>query len=1478
MLHSHSRLSLIKTALLLLVSVTSVCAQRLWIESAGLSQTWALGDTVDASIYIDTQGRSLTSVGLALSYDPRRLDVLNTSTHNVVEPFDLSPGLSGGIFTNDVSHASTQDARARFVFVTSQQSGSRQVILGRHRLAHVRWRVVGVAASTQISLVGGGPDGPVFTEIGIPGRAHGFLLSTAALSLQLSAAGFVPIGNVAIDSHQPWQQQLDRIHPYEHLTWHIDHNAGDLLHAQIVDDALHLRARPRVAGVGQVEYSAFDGEDEFLRGQFAVTVSPVSPMLALAPIAMDEDVRYQVTDPFLSTPPAGHQLQIEAGKGLVVQSESDGWSVSGEADWSGISFLTLRLLDSQLSLIDSVQVPVTVREVDDAPVLQREFESPLQAVQGADSWGPTLSELFDDADDDVTQMAFAASGDGIVSATIDQGRLRLHGLLVGRGTIELTLDDPTRAGDSGAHIQWSLPVDVQAQVEAPRFHPWNALMMTLEESVVRSWEQILVGGTDANLVISAQSSTHLVAQVHDDGLHITALSPGDGWISLQVRDPQGNASSAVLSVQIDAVAQSQDPVTDKPATTPDPASDAIGSSGTELGNVSDVVTPGPPQGAQEEGTTLDPISSDDPQTSDAVRAPQISLELPSQVRLTAGTTTDIDLPSALRGAAGAQVLWGATDGALVHVQVDEAGRLLLEAPETASGSDEVFIHVYLDQERVTVPLRVYVDVYVDVSATSLQIREIPSVRLPQGGSLQLTLADYLGQADGPVQWQVTPGQIVTASIQDSLLTIYAGLGRVGEEALVLTVSDGLQQAERLVQVVVESDQAAPLQIEMPTAVTLGPGETQDLDPESWVLAGQVDEWSLLQAPVNGSLSFESGLIRLHASHQATAGYLDFHLEASSGGTWVGVTLRAVVVVPPALRLQVPATQNLVAGQRQALLHLPSLVLETDGPVTWTIVEARRVTAIIDDEWLVVDAQHALPGRRVLQLQASTAARSEFVDLIVRIEAPQVSTSTWQVELTQGVGARLSLDGLVASSFDSLAWRVDDVGAGIETAWDATAGTLTVIAEESGSMTLEARLPSGLLVATSLLQVLLLEENDNPTEAESSPDVSVVAAWELATPVIDTPWQGQGLTIPLSSLLVTSSAPAGSLVWEARLLAGDGSARIDRDALHISANSRVTVWIRATDTTGIMHSMVLPVQIRELPAPRLEVSLAGSGLDLFVEISQPARGRLLLNEEEVEIDQHGYAHVPLGPGKHTISVSAIAESYGVQKIAQQQVAVFISDLTGGRVALSSGAAAVEIPVGSDGGVMLQQDPDGVLMILSETLRTSGVGLLLADPTGNREGPAQRPADLASAGVEWLGPAGWELVPSWRVTAPPVTSGHQDVYGHYDVYAPVFANGVYRRVETEGLSRTLKPVNAYPNPFNAETTLQFVTSSRDAVVDLTLYDALGQRVRYWQIHHPGGGGTVRWDGLDMHGRPVATGVYLLRMQTPIEQVVHKLLLLR
>ena len=1474
-MHGLSRLSLIKTTLLLLVSVTSVCAQRLWIESTAPAETLALGDTVDASIYIDTQGRSLTSVGLALSYDPRRLDVLNTSSSHLVEPFDRSPGLPGGIFTNEVSHASTDDARARFVLVTSQQSGSRQVISGQHRLAQVRWRVVGVAASTQISLVGGGPDGPVYTQMGIPGREHGFLLSTAALSLQLSAAGFVPIGHVTIDSQQPWQQRLDKIHPSEILTWHIDHDAEDLLQAQIIDGALHLRARPRAAGVAQVEYFAFDGEEEFLRGQFAVTVSAASPMLALAPIVMDEDARHQLADPFLLTPPAGHRLQIEAGKGLFVLAETDGWSVSGDVDWSGISFLTLRLLDAQLSLIDSVQVPVTVREVDDAPVFQRDLDTPLQALQGADSWGPTLAELFDDSDDDVMQMAISASGDSIVSVSIDQGRLRLYGLREGRGTIRLTLD-PIPGQESQLQDQWSLPVDVQAQVEAPRFHPWEALTMMPDESVIRSWEQILVSGADANLVILAQSSSHLVAQVHADGLHIIALGPGAGWISLQVRDPQGNTSSAVLSVQIDDMAHSPDPdpITDIPDVGQDPVSATAGS-GTGGGNVTDAAALDPTQGPQEEGAAVDPIS-DGPQSSDDVGAPQISLELPSQIRLTAGTTTGIDLPSALRGAASTQVLWGSTNGALVHVQVDAAGRLVLEAPETASGSDEVFIHVYLDQERVTVPLSVHVDALADASAPSLQILEIPAVRLPQGGSLELTLTDYLDHVDGPVQWQVTPGQIVTASIQDSILTIHAGPGRVGEEALVLSVSDGFHQVERLVQVVVETDQAALLQIEMPAVVTLGPGETQDLDPASWILAGQVDEWSLLQAPPNGSLSFESGLIRLSALPQATAGNLDFHLQASSGDSRVGVTLRAVVVLPPALRLQVPATQNLVAGQRQTLLHLPSLVLEADGPVTWTIVDARRVTATIDDEWLVVDAQDALPGRRVLQLQASTAARSEFVDLIVRIEAPQVTTSTWQVELTQGVGARLSLDGLVASSFDSLVWRVADVGAGVETAWDSTAGALTVIAEESGNVTLEARLPSGLLVAVSLLQVRLLEENDTSSAPESSPDVSVVATWDLVTPVIDSPWQGQDLTIPLSSLLVTSAPPVGSLLWEARLLAGDGSARIERDSLRISANSSVTVWIRAMDTARITHSMVLPVQIRELPAPRLEVSLAGSGLDLFVETSQPAQGRLLLNEEEVEIDQHGVAHVQLGPGEHTISIAAIAEAYGVQKIVQQQVTAFISGLNGGRLALPTGEAAVEIPVGSGGAVILQQDPEGVLVILSETFQTSGVGLLFADPLSSREGPAQRRTDVAAAGVEWLGPAGWEVVPSWRVAVPP-DGGNSRVGGYHDVYAPVFASGVYRRVETQGLSRTLNPVNAYPNPFNAETTLQFVTSLQ-AVVDLTLYDALGQRVRHWQLHHPGGVGTVHWNGLDMQGRPVATGVYLLGMRTPTEQVTHKLLLVR
>ncbi|MBZ0268926.1 DUF1565 domain-containing protein [bacterium] len=66
-------------------------------------------------------------------------------------------------------------------------------------------------------------------------------------------------------------------------------------------------------------------------------------------------------------------------------------------------------------------------------------------------------------------------------------------------------------------------------------------------------------------------------------------------------------------------------------------------------------------------------------------------------------------------------------------------------------------------------------------------------------------------------------------------------------------------------------------------------------------------------------------------------------------------------------------------------------------------------------------------------------------------------------------------------------------------------------------------------------------------------------------------------------------------------------------------------------------------------------------------------------------------------------------------------------------------------------------------------------------------------------------------------------------------------------------------AAPNPFRAGTRILLGNArARDATVDIL--DVTGRRVRSLRT---GGAGAVEWDGRDTAGRPVATGVYLARV---------------
>lgn len=84
--------------------------------------------------------------------------------------------------------------------------------------------------------------------------------------------------------------------------------------------------------------------------------------------------------------------------------------------------------------------------------------------------------------------------------------------------------------------------------------------------------------------------------------------------------------------------------------------------------------------------------------------------------------------------------------------------------------------------------------------------------------------------------------------------------------------------------------------------------------------------------------------------------------------------------------------------------------------------------------------------------------------------------------------------------------------------------------------------------------------------------------------------------------------------------------------------------------------------------------------------------------------------------------------------------------------------------------------------------------------------------------------------------------------------------------------------YPNPFNPETTIKYQLP-RAANVKLEIFNLLGQRVATLvEKKQPAGYYAVPWNGRDISGRHVASGVYLYRLQAGDFLKVRKLTLLR
>ncbi len=84
--------------------------------------------------------------------------------------------------------------------------------------------------------------------------------------------------------------------------------------------------------------------------------------------------------------------------------------------------------------------------------------------------------------------------------------------------------------------------------------------------------------------------------------------------------------------------------------------------------------------------------------------------------------------------------------------------------------------------------------------------------------------------------------------------------------------------------------------------------------------------------------------------------------------------------------------------------------------------------------------------------------------------------------------------------------------------------------------------------------------------------------------------------------------------------------------------------------------------------------------------------------------------------------------------------------------------------------------------------------------------------------------------------------------------------------------------YPNPFNPETRIDF-SLPLAGDVELTVFNMLGQQVRRLVSGPlPAGRHSILWDGADSQHQPVASGVYLYRLQAGGQVFNRKMMLLK
>jgi len=136
-----------------------------------------------------------------------------------------------------------------------------------------------------------------------------------------------------------------------------------------------------------------------------------------------------------------------------------------------------------------------------------------------------------------------------------------------------------------------------------------------------------------------------------------------------------------------------------------------------------------------------------------------------------------------------------------------------------------------------------------------------------------------------------------------------------------------------------------------------------------------------------------------------------------------------------------------------------------------------------------------------------------------------------------------------------------------------------------------------------------------------------------------------------------------------------------------------------------------------------------------------------------------------------------------------------------------------------------------------------------------------------------------------TVAPALDVSAAAYPYYFVTATDFAGNEGKPAVATSLTgaggtpgKFVLSVSAYPNPFNPETTVRYTVPARGPV-ELAVYDLRGERVTTLvDRDHAPGAFTATWNGRNVRGEAVGSGVYFARLAGPGGTRTYKLVLLK